>query len=120
MDPLTAAALMMAAPGMGEAPAQTEPVVVIVDIAAPAGISEAAIRDGMTKSVPQYQALPGLIRKYFTIAPGHFGGVYYWSSRAAAEAWFNDTWKARVQKTYGVAADIRYYTVPIALDGQRP
>lgn len=117
---VAAAAAPSAATDGGPAPAAAQPVVVVVDVPTPPGVTDALIRAQMEKTVPQYQALPGLIRKYFTIAPGHFGGVYYWSSRAAAEAWFNDAWKARVVKTYGAPAEIRYYDAPIAVEGQRP
>lgn len=117
---LLIAALSAGAPAAAQTAAAPEPVVVVVDITTPPGISDAAIRAGMAKSVPQYRALTGLIRKYFTLADGHFGGVYYWSSRAAADAWFNDAWHARVIKTYGRDADVRVYAVPIAIDGERP
>ncbi len=125
MQSSTIATLLIAALSTGvPAAAQTapapEPVVVIVDIATPPGISDAAIRAGMAKSVPQYRALTGLIRKYFTIRPGHFGGIYYWSSKAAAEAWFNDTWHARVKATYGTPGEVTYYDVPVAVDGVKP
>lgn len=95
-------------------------VAVVVDIATPAGISDDKIRTVMAQQATQYAQVPGLIRKYFTIRPGHFGGIYYWSSKAAAEAWFNDSWHARVKATYGTPGEVTYYDVPVAVDGVKP
>ncbi len=92
-------------------------VAVVVDITTPAGIPEDKIRTVMAQQTAQYAQVPGLIRKYFTIRPGHFGGIYYWSSKAAAEAWFNEAWYARVKATYGTPGVVTYYDVPVAVDG---
>lgn len=122
--PLCLIALALATPAAAQTPAApapaAEPVVVIVDIAAPPGLAEDRIRAAMAQLAPQYRAVPGLIRKYFTLSTGHFGGVYYWRDRAAAEAWFNASWQDRVKQSYGSAADLRYYAVPIVVDGERP
>lgn len=101
-------------------PATQVPVTVVVSIATPPGATRAQIEAGMAKSVPLYANMPGLIRKYFTIGEGSFGGVYLWKNRAAAQAWFTDAWKAKAQATYGSAPQIAYCDVPIQLDGKRP
>lgn len=102
-------------------PDAAEPhVAVVVSIATPAGLTDDKIRAEMARQAPRYQQIPGLIRKYFTIAPGKFGGIYYWTSKAAAQAWFSDTWIARVKTTYGTAADVTYFEVPVAIDGAKP
>ncbi len=103
--------------------AQTAPVdrvAVVVSIPTPAKATDAYLRAAMDKSVPQYQAIPGLVRKYFTIGNGTFGGIYYWTNKAAADAWFNETWYARVKQSYGVPAQVTYFTVPLAIDGTHP
>lgn len=110
--------------------AQTVPaparVAVVVAIKTPPGVTDAYLKAEFDKAVPRYQAIPGLIRKYFTIAsangttPGRFGGIYYWSSRAAADAWFSDAWRQRATATYGSAPDVTYYDVPLAIDGKQP
>jgi hypothetical protein len=78
--------------------------------------------EGLFKaSVPDYQKLPGLVRKYFTIGDdGRAGGIYLWSSRAAAEAWFTDAWKAGVQKRWGAPVSVSYFDVPVVVDGANP
>lgn len=95
-------------------------VAVVVSIAIPPGITDDRLKAEYDKAAPRYQAIPGLIRKYFTIEPKRFGGIYYWSSKAAAQAWFDDAWTARVKATYGSDAVVTYYDVPLAIDGAKP
>lgn len=119
---LTLAAAIAVLP-LAPAAAQSAPgdrVAVVVSIPTPAQATDAYLRAAMEKSVPQYQAIPGLVRKYFTIGNGTFGGIYYWTSKAAAEAWFNETWYARVKQSYGVPAQVTYFAVPLAIDGTKP
>lgn len=92
------------------------PVGVVIEIPTPPGATRALIDRGILASVPQYRAVPGLLRKYFTIGEGKFGGVYLFASRAAADTWFSEVWRARVVKTYGKPATITYYDVPVVLD----
>jgi hypothetical protein len=100
------------------APNVTTRVAVLVDIAAPASISRPMIEAGMERSKPTYQAIPGLIRKYFTIGTdGSFGGMYLWTDRPAAQAWFSSAWRTRVIATYGSDPKVTYFDVPIVLDG---
>ncbi len=99
------------------APNDDKPVAVLVSIQIPAGVPRTAIADGMAKAVPQYRAVPGLVRKLFTIGDdGGFGGMYLFRTRAAAQAWFNDAWFTRVAKTYGSPGKVSFYDVPVALD----
>lgn len=119
-----ALAMLPIAPAFAEAaPAR---VAVVVAIKTPPGIDDARLRAEFEKSVPVYRQIPGLIRKYYTILPsapgalGRFGGIYYWSSRAAADAWFSDAWRARVIATYGSAAELSFYDVPTAIEGAKP
>jgi hypothetical protein len=115
---LAAAAGM--APAFGEpAPnASSGPVAVVVTIPIPAGTSRDKVLAGMQISIPQYQAIPGLARKYYTLSEdGKFGGIYLWRNRADAQAWFSDAWRAKSTATYGVAPEVRYFDVPIVIDG---
>lgn len=100
--------------------APTGRVAVVVAIATPPGITDERLRAEFDKAVPRYQQIPGLIRKYFTLQAGKFGGIYYWTSKAAAQAWFNDAWTARAKATYGTTPEISYYDVPLAIDGAKP
>ncbi len=100
-------------------PAKTTsgPVAVVVSIPLPSGTPREQAVAAMQKSMPQYQALPGLARKYFTLSDdGRFGGIYLWNSRTEAQAWFSDGWRAKATATYGVAPEVTYFDVPIVLE----
>jgi len=93
-------------------------VAVLVKISIPSKIDRASLEAGMAKTVPEFQALPGLIRKYYTISDDQkFGGIYLWASRKAAEAHFNDDWRARMARSYGSPPEVVYFSVPIVIDG---
>jgi hypothetical protein len=97
--------------------ASSGPVAVVVSIPIPPGVSREQTVAGMQKAVPQYQALPGLARKYFTLSDdGKFGGIYLWNSRAEAQAWFSDAWRAKATATYGAAPQVTYFDAPIVIE----
>jgi hypothetical protein len=111
------ATFISAALAESPAPAASGPVAVVVSIPIPASISREQAVAAMQKSVPQYQALPALTRKYFTLSDdGKFGGIYLWNSRAEAQAWFSDAWRARATATYGAAPVVTYFDVPIVIE----
>ena len=116
--PILAAALVFSSAGAASAQTASapSPVAVVVAVPTPAGIPRAKIEAGIRASVPTYRAVPGLLRKYFTIGQTDFGGVYLFSSRSTADAWFNDAWRTRIVKTYGKPAVVTYYDVPVAID----
>lgn len=123
--PLLAAAfaLGLSAAAFAQAPSSEAPstqVVTVVTVPVPPGVDEARLAAGMRASVDQYRQVPGLVRKYFTIGEGNFGGVYLWKDRASAEAWFNAAWHERVIKTYGRDGTIVTYSVPVAVEGAQP
>lgn len=100
------------------APVLAQQVAVVVVVPTPPGLPRDRIEAGMKASIPQYEKLPGLIRKYFTIQPDGFGGMYLWKDRASADAWFNAAWCERVKQTYGRDAAVSYFDVPIAIEGK--
>jgi hypothetical protein len=112
---LALAALLFATPALAQ---PDGPVTVVVAITTPPGATRAIIEGGMTKAIPLYEKIPGLIRKYFTIGDTSFGGVYLWRNRAAAQAWFSDAWRAKAKATYGSDPQVTYYDVPIVLEGK--
>lgn len=116
---ISAPALADPAPVASPVPASTE-IVTVVAVPIPAGLTNQRLAAGMHASVPQYQAIPGLIRKYFTIGDDVFGGVYLWRDRAAAQAWFNTAWHDRVIKTYGKDGVITYYLATDVMEGRNP
>lgn len=67
-------------------------------------------------SAPTFLAAPGLIRKYYLNGDEGGGGVYLWESREAAEAWYNDDWRQRTEKTFGVQPKLTYYDNYVVLE----
>ncbi|WP_207790236.1 hypothetical protein [Glacieibacterium frigidum] len=98
--------------------AAAAPVATLVAIPVPPSVDRAALEKLFDASQPQYRAIPGLIRKYYTIGDDkRAGGIYLWTSRAAAEAFYTEAWRAGVQKRWGQPASVSYFDVPIVLDG---
>lgn len=68
-------------------------------------------------NAPKYQAMPGLIRKYYTLAAdGTSGaGVYLWESRAAADRAYDGDWLERNTKRFGEPV-MTWYECPLVVD----
>lgn len=109
-------ALALTVPAHGQPASADVPVAVLVVVKTPPGVSRARIEAGFEASVPLYQKLPGLIRKYFTVNDDGFGGMYLWKNRAAADAWFSAAWRAKAKATYGSEPQVTYFDAPRLLD----
>lgn len=109
-------AIALATPLRAEPVPAQQPVATIVVVQTPAGLSRAAIETGFQQAAPTYRKVPGLLRKYFTVNATSFGGMYLWSSRAAAEAWFTPQWRARAKATYGTEPELIYFDSPLQID----
>jgi hypothetical protein len=96
------------------------PVAVVVAIPIPAAMTRAAVEAAFTKSAPAFKAMPDLKQKYFTVndETHKAGGIYLWSSRAAAQAFFSDSWKAGIVSTYGAPAELTWYDAPLIIQGK--
>ncbi len=116
---LATAAFSVAAAEAAPPPAKADgAVVVIVKVPSPWYAPDALIERKMRAALPQYQRIPGLTYKIFSIARsgGEFGGIYLWQDRASAEAWFNPAWFRRVKIERGVAVDVRMFDAPRVMD----
>lgn len=93
-------------------------VVVIVKVPKPWYAPDTLVVRKMRAALPQYQRIPGLTYKIFSIARpgGEFGGIYLWQDRASAEAWFNPAWYRRVKTERGVDANVRMFDTPRIFD----
>ncbi|MEO0604707.1 MAG: hypothetical protein AAF211_24960 [Myxococcota bacterium] len=92
-----------------EAPS-VEPYVTIVRVPAPWYATRGMIVRRMRSAVPEYEALDGLIRKDFVLTDDRqLGGLYRWSSREAADAFFDELWHADIEDRYGVPADLQRF-----------
>jgi len=93
-------------------------ITVINSIRLPEPISVAEARALFLQTAPQYQQLPGLIRKVYTLSEDGaiVGGVYLWRSREAADALYTPQWKARVAEHYGASPTLVYLESPVVVD----
>ena len=90
--------------------------IALVRFPAPSGLSGARLRAVLDDAVPRYQDLPGLHRKYFLGNEVHGGGVYEWESRAAAEAFYNHTWRERLGTVYGAVPEVEFFDLHAVVD----
>ena len=93
-------------------------ITAIVRFKLPASVTAAAAADLFKGSAPKYQALAGLVRKYYLFdeAGRTGGGVYLWESRAAAEKVYTAEWRRMIADRYGAEPEIAYYDTPVIVD----
>jgi hypothetical protein len=92
-------------------------IIAVVQIPMPKRPKEAAIA-AQAKSAPNFRALAekGLLRKDYLNGDAGGGGVYTWSSRAAAEAFYNADWYAKAEATFGARPTVTYYESYVTVD----
>ena len=92
-------------------------IIAVVQIPMPRRPKEAAIA-AQTKSAPGFRALAdkGLLRKDYLNGDAGGGGVYYWASREAAEAWYTPGWFEQATKTFGARPTVTYYETYVTVD----
>jgi hypothetical protein len=93
-------------------------IVAIVTFKLPRRWSVAEAAAVFKSTAPKYVGKSGLRRKhYFVTEDGNrAGGIYFWESKAAAEACYTPDWQAMVTDKYGAAPDILYAAVPVSVD----
>ena len=93
-------------------------IVAIVTFKLPRRWSVAEAAAVFKSTAPKYVGKSGLRRKhYFVTEDGNrAGGIYFWESKAAAEACYTPEWQAMVTDKYGAAPDILYAAVPVSVD----
>jgi len=93
-------------------------ITAIVRFKLPATVTLADAERMFQGSVPKYQGLAGLVRKYYLFdAASHTGGgVYLWESRAAAERVYTPEWKKMIADRYGAAPEISFFESPVIVD----
>ena len=67
-------------------------------------------------TAPKYQSIPGLRRKYYIGQEGLAGGAYEWETKAHAEAYYTDKWRAFMEEQYGSDLQITYFDCPAVVD----
>jgi hypothetical protein len=96
-------------------------IVAIVRFPLRPGTSADDARTSFEGSAPSYRGLPGLARKYYLYQGGEGagpigGGVYLWESRAAADAVYDDAWRARLTERFGSEPLVEYFDCPVIVE----
>ena len=84
-------------------------VAALVEVERPAGVNDTVLLEGFNSSIPIYSKIPGLERKYFTQTDDGFGGLYLWSDKASADAFYTEAWSNRIETTYGATAKLTWF-----------
>ncbi len=99
-------------------PAPGPAAVAVVRVPPPWYARDFLIRRRFVQAVGDYEQVPGLVRKYFTIAEDRrFGGIYLWRSRSDADVFYGPAWHRRVRDRYGVDADLAVFAAPFVVEG---
>lgn len=90
----------------------------LVQFKLPHPITPQEARQRFASTAPQYQTVPGLIRKYYLLAEDGVtaGGFYTWASRADAERLYTDEWRNFVKSKYGCEPSVTFFETPVMID----
>ena len=92
-------------------------ITAIVQFKLPEGTTREQAQTLFEASVPRFQGLPGLIRKYYLYREdGMGGGAYLWESREAAEGFYSDEWRASIAERFGAPPDVTYFETSVIVD----
>lgn len=94
-------------------------ITVVVNFPLPEGMSLEEYKSRMMKSVPRYQAVPGLVRKNYLYDEERRvgGGAYTFETRAQAEQCFSEEFVKAVSAAYG-KPEVSYFETPIFIDNE--
>jgi len=95
-------------------------IIAIVQIPMPRRPRAAAIA-AQTNSAPTFRGLASkrLLRKDYLNGDAGGGGIYYWASRDAAEAWYTPEWRRKAKETFGAEPMVTYYETYVTVDNER-
>ena len=93
-------------------------IIVVVQI--PVKRSREAAIANQTESAKTFRALAdkGLLRKDYINGEAGGGGIYYWKSREAAEAWYTPEVRRKIKEKFGVEPIITYYDSYVRVDNE--
>ena len=91
--------------------------IVVVQFPLPKRTEEQAKSGGLS-TAPTYRGLAqkGLISKHYLNGDEGTGGVYFWESREAAEAWFTPAKQAELAEKFGAAPKLTWYDNHVVVD----
>jgi hypothetical protein len=84
----------------------------------PAGTSKAQLIETINATAHNYEGIPGLVRKYYGIAPdgASLVGIYLWESKAAAEAFYTPEWLATVTRRWASPPQRLEWETPMVVE----
>jgi hypothetical protein len=84
----------------------------------PAGTSKHLLVETINATAHIYEGIPGLIRKYYGIAPdgGSIVGIYLWETRSVADAFYTADWVAMVTKRWGAPPQRQDWETPMVVE----
>lgn len=93
-------------------------ITALVQFKLPQPISAGKARDLFMDSAPNFQAVPGLLRKYFLLSEDGetAGGVYLWESREQAEKLYTQDFIEHLQDRFGSVPVITWFDSPVVVD----
>jgi hypothetical protein len=85
---------------------------------APPALSEEVIRRQFDAVADRYLGVPGLVRKYFgfTSDAKSVIGIYLWTSREAADAFYTPEWLSGVTERWGATPVKTEWIVPVVAE----
>ncbi len=93
-------------------------ITVMATFQLPKAMTRDEARKIFLSTASKYQAVPGLIRKYYVLSQDGkmAGGIYLWNSKAEAEALYTESWRAFVKEKYGCEPSVVYMDSPVVVD----
>lgn len=68
-------------------------------------------------SVPSFQGMAGLVRKYYILGEDGTGGaVYLWQSREVADRFHSQAWKKQLEQSFGAVPEVTFYETPVIVE----
>ena len=84
------------------------------------GLDIDEFNEKMLASVPNYEGLEGLIRKYYVVTDdkAKAGGIYLWESREKAEKFYGEEWTSRIAGLFGEPPMLEFLDCNIVIDNE--
>lgn len=84
----------------------------------PKPITREEARRLFLSTAPKYRDMQGLLRKTYTISEDGrtVGGIYFWNSRAEADAVYTEAWRAFVREKYRTDPIVTFFESPVVVD----
>ena len=91
-------------------------IITIVRFPLPDTMTAEQAGEAFQASAHKYEGLPGLMRKHYLFQAGTGGGVYFWTSREAAEKLYTTEWREGIAERFGSPPDVAFFDNPVTVD----